>query len=191
MVARSTIFPRGRAIFVDRDGTLNPDLRYMSDPDRLELYPGVGEAIRLAHLHGFEVVCVTNQSGIERGYYSAEDVDRMHDRLNALLHRSGTQVDGFYYCPHTPEHGCACRKPGVELFERASRDFSIDLLSSAIIGDRALDILAGHRLGLLSVFVPSPGHETESRREIKAHSASPDMEGSTFLIAMCRLLARG
>ncbi len=183
--------PRIRAVFVDRDGTLNPDPRYLADTERLELYPRVGEAIRLAHAHGFHVICVTNQSGVERGFYTAEDVERMHVRLNALLHRDGTQIDGFYYCPHTPEHGCACRKPGTELFERAARDFSIDLKSSAIIGDRVLDLQAGNRLSLVSAFVPSPGHEVEARAEVTATAAVPEIQASTFLIAMCRVLARG
>jgi D-glycero-D-manno-heptose 1,7-bisphosphate phosphatase len=191
MLTRPLPPDRTRAVFVDRDGTLNPDLHYLADVERLELYPRVGEAIRLAHAHGFLVVCITNQSGVERGYYSTEDVERMHARLNALLHRDGTQIDGFYFCPHTPEHGCHCRKPGTELFERAARDFSIDLRSSAIIGDRVLDLQAGHRLSLVSALVPSPGHEAETRAEVRAHSAQPEIQGSTFLIAMCRLLARG
>jgi D-glycero-D-manno-heptose 1,7-bisphosphate phosphatase len=191
MSMRPTFPTMRRAIFVDRDGTLNPDLHYLADGERIELYPGVGEAIRLAHSHGFLVVCVTNQSGVERGYYTTDDVERMHTRLNTLLHREGTQIDGFYFCPHTPEHGCACRKPGTEMFERAARDFSIDLRTSAIIGDRVIDLQAGHRLSLVSALVPSPGHETETAKDVQAQAAHPEIQGSTFLIAMCRLLACG
>ncbi|HTP55565.1 MAG TPA: HAD family hydrolase, partial [Thermoplasmata archaeon] len=138
---------------MDRDGTLNPDLHYLKDAARLELFRGVGESLRLAIDRGWLVVCVTNQSGVERGFYTEEDVARIHERLNALLLPAGARVDAFYHCPHAPERGCACRKPGTELFERAARDWGIDLAASAIVGDRVLDAEAGKKLGLLTALV--------------------------------------
>lgn len=183
--------PRRRAVFVDRDGTLNPDFHYLADAARLEVYDGVGEGLRLLRAHGYLVVCVTNQSGIERGYYTAADVDRIHGRLNELLAPYGARVDAFYYCPHAPEAGCRCRKPGVELFERAAADLAIDLAASAIVGDRSLDIEAGNRLGLLTVLVPSRGHEREAERELAARPLTPDLVAPSFRAAAHRLLARG
>ena len=180
-----------RAIFVDRDGTLNPDLHYLSDAGRLELYPGVGDAIRLAQVHGFSVICVTNQSGIARGLITSADVDRIHERLNVLLHRDHTEIDGFYYCPHAPEAGCACRKPGVLLFERAAHDYHLDLSASSIVGDRALDVQAGDRLGLLTALVPQRGHEAESRQDIAQAGVTPEIRAATFSSAVHRILSRG
>jgi D-glycero-D-manno-heptose 1,7-bisphosphate phosphatase len=183
--------PLRRALFVDRDGTLNPDLHYLKEADRLELFRGVGEALRLARAHGELVVCVTNQSGIERGLYAAEDVERIHRRLNELLGRAGARVDAFYYCPHLPERGCACRKPGTELFERARADLRLDLPSSAIVGDRLVDIEAGRRLGILTALVRTPGHEQEVDAELARARVVADLSADTFAGAVARVLGRG
>ena len=180
-----------RALFVDRDGTLNPDLHYLRDADRLELFRGVGDALSLAHDHGFLTVCVTNQSGVERGLYSAEDVDRIHARLNERLRPHRARIDAFYYCPHAPDRGCACRKPGTLLFERARDDLGIDLGSSAIVGDRGLDIEAGRRIGLLTALVPRPGREAATAAEMSERGVAPDLVAGTFENAVLRILSRG
>jgi len=176
---------------VDRDGTLNPDLRYLRDAERLELYRGVGSALSLAHQHDYLVICVTNQSGIDRGFYTRDDVERIHHRVNELLRPSGTQVDAFYYCPHAPDAGCRCRKPATGLFEDAARDHGIDFGNSAILGDRPLDVEAGQKLGLLTGLVVPPGHEAELREETRTKGTQPDLFASTFLGALLRVLARG
>jgi D-glycero-D-manno-heptose 1,7-bisphosphate phosphatase len=180
-----------RALFVDRDGTLNPDLHYLKEAARLELYRGVGESLALAREHGFAIVCVTNQSGIERGFYSAEDVEQIHTRLNELLRPKGARVDAFYYCPHAPETHCDCRKPGTALFERAARDLQLDLATCAIIGDRALDVEAGDRLGLLTALVVPPGHEQAMAEEIRLTGVCPTIQATRFRSAVHRVLARG
>lgn len=180
-----------RALIVDRDGTIIPDLHYLADPERLELLRGVGESLRVARAHGYRVVCVTNQSGIGRGFYTANDVDRVHRRLNERLEAEGTRIDAFYYCPHLPEEGCACRKPATELFDRAQRDLDLDWGRSAIIGDRWLDMEAGRRLGLLTAFVPAVGHERESDLELTERNFVPDIRAATFRGATYRVLARG
>ena len=182
---------RHRALFVDRDGTLNPNLHYLKDAGRLELYRGVGAALRLVRARGWTIVCVTNQSGVERGLYTEEDVARMHARLNELLARQGASIDAFYHCPHTPEHGCRCRKPGTELFERARDERSIDLGASAIVGDRVLDGQAGRALGMLTAIVRGPGHEAEVDAELAAHRFAPEILASSFPSAVLRVLHRG
>ncbi len=183
--------PTARALFVDRDGTLNPDLHYLKEAERVELYRGVGPAIRLAHQCGYLVVCVTNQSGIERGFYSAEDVAAIHARINERLRPFGTRIDAFYYCPHAPESRCACRKPGTLLFERAAADLGIAFAESAIVGDRPLDIEAGRRLGLLTALVVPPGHEELLAAEVEREGTRPDITASRFGPAVARILARG
>jgi D-glycero-D-manno-heptose 1,7-bisphosphate phosphatase len=180
-----------RALFTDRDGTLNPDLRYLKEAERLDLFRGVGEAISLARDHGYLIVCVTNQSGIDRGLYTREDVERIHRRLNELLRRKRATIDGFYYCPHAPERGCACRKPGTLLFEEARREWNIDFGSSAIIGDRRLDIEAGQKLGLLTALVPNRSRADETATDFAGDTVHPDLVASTFANAVFRILARG
>jgi D-glycero-D-manno-heptose 1,7-bisphosphate phosphatase len=183
--------PLRRALFVDRDGTLNPDLHYLKDADRLELFRGVGNALSLAHDHGFLVVCVTNQSGVERGFYTREDVERIHFRMNELLRPLRAHVDAFYYCPHVPEARCECRKPGTLLFRQARDDWNIDFATSAIVGDRELDLEAGRELGLYTAMVASPGHSDDPVYEwVKDHGGA-DVTARSFPAAVLRILARG
>jgi histidinol-phosphate phosphatase family protein len=181
----------GRALFVDRDGTLNPDLHYLKDAERLEVFSGVGEALRVARAQGWLILCVTNQSGIERGFYTEEDVHRIHERLNAILAPTGGRVDAFYFCPHSPEHGCRCRKPGTELFERAQREWAIDFARSAMIGDRVLDTEAGQKLGLRTARVRWPLHAREVDAEFLAHGVTPEIVAESFSEAVRQVLARG
>jgi D-glycero-D-manno-heptose 1,7-bisphosphate phosphatase len=183
--------PIRSALFVDRDGTLNPDLKYMKEAERLELNRGVGEGLRVARHHGYLIVCVTNQSGVERGLYTREDVERIHVRLNELLRPQEARIDAFYYCPHTPEHGCDCRKPGTALFEQARREWNIDFAESAVIGDRSLDVESGRSLGLLTAIVSPRGHEAEVAAELLERSVVPDISALSFRGAVYRVLARG
>jgi D-glycero-D-manno-heptose 1,7-bisphosphate phosphatase len=183
--------PFHRAVFVDRDGTLNPDLHYLKDAERLEVYRGVAAGLRLLRAHGYLIVCVTNQSGIERGLYTEEDVARIHARLRERLARLGASIDRFYYCPHAPERGCPCRKPGTLLFEQAARELSILWAPSAIIGDRELDIAAGERLGLLTILVPAIGHRAGVLAEFPPGAPRPDLVAPSFREAAERLLHRG
>ena len=180
-----------RAVFVDRDGTLNPDLKYLREAERLEVYRGVIEGIRLLRAHGYRIVCVTNQSGIERGFYTEADVARIHARLSEILASGGARIDGCYYCPHAPERGCDCRKPGTRLFRDAARDLGLAWPSSAIVGDRMLDIEAVDRLGLFTVLVPSRGHREEALREFAPGHPTPDLVAPSFYAAAVRILHRG
>ncbi len=182
---------RRRALFTDRDGTLNPDLHYLKDAERLELFRGVADGVALARRHGYLVICVTNQSGIERGLYTREDVERIHRRLNERLRREGTEVDAFYYCPHAPERHCACRKPGTQLFEDAQKDWNLEMSSSAIVGDRGLDVEAGQRLGLLTALVPSRNPDSDSAREAAQDGPRAEIVAGSFENAVLRVLARG
>lgn len=179
-----------RAVFVDRDGTLNPDLKYLADADRVEVFRGVAAGLKWLRDHGYLIVCVTNQSGVERGFYRREDVDRIHERLNQRLADAGAHVDAFYYCPHAPEAGCACRKPGTLLFEQAEAEWGIRFAQSAIVGDRALDVEAGEKLGLLTAVVMSPGHVEEVERELQDRKVNPDIRALSFRGAARRVLGR-
>lgn len=151
-----------RVVFLDRDGTMNTEVNYLHRPEDLVLIPGTAEAVRLFNEAGFAVIVVTNQAGVARGYYTEEDVEKLHQYLNTLLGQSGAHVDAFYYCPHHPEHGigkykmdCRCRKPGTGMFEAAERDLAggIDRENSWMIGDKLCDTEAGHNYGIRSILV--------------------------------------
>jgi histidinol-phosphate phosphatase family protein len=183
--------PRRRAVFVDRDGTLMPDFHYLADPDATELARGVGDALRLLRQHGYLVICVTNQSGIGRGLFTAETVHQIHRRLNEKLRAYRASVDAFYFCPHLPEDHCDCRKPGTKLFHQAAEDWGIDFPPSALVGDRSADIEAGTTLGLFTVLVPEVAHTALVDRELAERHVRPDVRVSNFGVAAAAILHRG
>ena len=135
-----------RALFVDRDGTLIADAGYPRDPALVELLPGAADALR--ELSGsFALVIISNQSGIGRGLISEAEARAVHDRVIDGFARAGVGFAGAYYCPHTPDAGCPCRKPAPGLFVDAARELGLDLASSIMLGDKASDIAAGRAAG--------------------------------------------
>lgn len=156
-------------VFFDRDGTLIEERNYLSDPSGVVLIPGAAEAIRLARSHGWLAVVLTNQSGVGRGYFTIEDVERVHRRLEELLAGEGAQLDGIFVCPHAPGEDCRCRKPRPGLVEQAWHALGIDVPRSWMIGDKADDVelaraagmrgalvLTGYGAGSLAGIVPPP-----------------------------------
>ena len=149
-----------RAVFLDRDGTINVEKEYLHLPEDFEFIPGVPEAIRLLRTAGFRVIVVTNQSGVARGYYDEEAVAALHRHLDADLARYDTSVDAYYFCPHHPVEGigayrteCDCRKPLPGMLLRAACDFGLDLGGSYIVGDKLADVEAGLAAGCRPVLV--------------------------------------
>lgn len=142
-----------RAVFLDRDGTINEEVNYLSQPEDFRLLPGAAVAIRLLRERGWRVIVISNQSGVARGYYTEGDVAAIHARLRADLAQAGTGVDAIYYCPHHPDAACGCRKPGTLLFEQAARDCDLDLAASYVVGDKQSDLLPGKRLGCATILV--------------------------------------
>ncbi len=136
-----------RAVFMDRDGTIGRDVPYCSHPEDFELLPGVEEGIGLLNKDGFKVVIITNQSGIARGYFTAETLAEIHEKMCVDLAQAKAHVDAIYYCPHHPDEGCNCRKPNPTLMFRAAADLAIDISRSYMIGDREMDLETGRRAG--------------------------------------------
>jgi D,D-heptose 1,7-bisphosphate phosphatase len=151
---------KNKAVFIDRDGTINEDGPYLSDPGRFKMYPGVGEGVKRLKDAGFKIIVVTNQSGIARGYFTEEDLTAVHDRMKEEFARFGVTLDGIYYCPHHPNEGCSCRKPEPGLFEKAIREHNIDPGRSYTIGDKELDVAAGNRAGTTTILINSAQTKT-------------------------------
>jgi len=163
-----------RAVFLDRDGTLNVEVDYLSDPDDLRLLPGVPAALRRLAEAGFLLCVVTNQSGVARGLFDEETLFRIHERLVAELAAEGARVDSIGYCPHHPGEGelpyrreCRCRKPGPGLLEDAALRFGVDLARSFTVGDSLRDLEAGAALGVRGVLVRT-GKGAEEERKARA-----------------------
>ena len=151
-----------KAVFVDRDGTINVNVEYLDDPKKLKIYPGVAEGLKKLKENSFKIIVITNQSGIARGFFSEERLKEIHQKMREELSKKGATIDGIYYCPHHPADGCSCRKPETALFHRAARDFNLDLKISWVVGDSWRDIEAGRRIGAKTILVksgPSRGNE--------------------------------
>ncbi|MEW6324596.1 MAG: D-glycero-beta-D-manno-heptose 1,7-bisphosphate 7-phosphatase, partial [Nitrospirota bacterium] len=161
------------AVFVDRDGTLNRDVGYLNDPDRLELMPGADGAVRALNEAGLRVIVVTNQSGVARGVITESQLQAIHDRLRARLRPAGATLDAIVYCPHHPDDRCGCRKPGGGLIEQARAQFPIDCARSYVIGDKLADIQLARRIGAKAVLVRS-GHGQRTLDAWPAEEAGPD-----------------
>ncbi|MCL4329358.1 MAG: HAD family hydrolase [Candidatus Thermoplasmatota archaeon] len=128
--------PANRALFIDRDGTINVDCPYCWKIEDLRIYDDAVDIIRKYSSDGYIVVVITNQSGIGRGYFTKEDMERFNAEISRQMAARGARIDAFYYCPHTPSEKCECRKPGTEMIERSAEEFDIDLSKSLVIGDR-------------------------------------------------------
>jgi D-glycero-D-manno-heptose 1,7-bisphosphate phosphatase len=149
-----------RAVFIDRDGTINEEVGYVNHLDRFILLPRAGEAIRLLNHYGLKAVVVTNQSGVARGYFPESLIHRVHRKMEELLGREGARLDGIYYCPHHPDAGhppyrqkCRCRKPETGMVEDATRALDLDCSRSYMIGDRGHDLEFARRIGARGVLV--------------------------------------
>ncbi len=154
-LARSRGTASRSAAFVDRDGTLIVERGYLSDPAGLELIPGVAAALRLLRSCGHPVVVISNQAGVGRGKFP---LARAHDVMAGLrrqLRAEGVELDAIRFCPHAPDAGCACRKPGTQLFESVAEDLQLALRASVMIGDKRLDAAAGHAIEGTGVLVRS------------------------------------
>lgn len=140
-----------KAVFLDRDGTLIEDGPYLSDPGQIRFLDGAVDALKRLKQHGFLLVLITNQSGVGRGHFSEETLRAIHARLQSSLKKEGVALDAIYYCPHSPDAGCKCRKPKPLLFQTAIRDFSINPLASYAVGDKEEDAIAAKQVGCKTI----------------------------------------
>ena len=173
---------RSAAIFVDRDDTIMVDVKYCADPDLVRLIPGASEGLRALREAGYRVVIVTNQSGIGRGYFDAETLERVHNRLRDELRREGADYDAVYYCPHTPEEDCNCRKPKPGLLLKAASELNIDLGASYTLGDRDLDVRAGKAAGTKTILVSRTNRPDGSGSDPLADFVAPNLADAARLI---------
>lgn len=149
-------FAKNRALFLDRDGTINVDTGHLYKTEDLIFVEGMPEFIKKYNDLGYKVVVITNQAGIAKGYYTEEDMNKLHKYMNEQLKsKYDAHIDAFYFCPHHPDYTgeCDCRKPKTGMLEQAIRDFNIDIERSLLIGDKPWDIECGERLGIKSKYI--------------------------------------
>jgi len=143
-----------RLIVLDRDGVINEDSDdYIKSPDEFIPIPGSLAAIAQLNDAGFTVAVATNQSGIARGYFSEQTLADMHHKLNTLVAEQGGNIDAIYYCPHSPDDGCECRKPKPGLLQQIVSDYAVSAEDIYVIGDAMGDLLMAKSLNAKPVLV--------------------------------------
>jgi histidinol-phosphate phosphatase family protein len=179
-----------KAVFLDRDGTINQEVNYLSKIEEIKILPKVPGAIKLLNENGFNVIIITNQSGVERGYFSLESLIKINDHIVAKLDSEGAKVDGIYFCPHHPDSGCNCRKPKTGLLEKAEKDFEIDLTSSYMIGDKFIDLATGKNVGCKTILVLT-GYGRQELLEKESWEFQPDYIADDLLNAVEWIIKEG
>ena len=184
-----------RALFVDRDGTLIVDKDYASDPEQIEFVSGAVEALRQAQNLGLKIVITSNQSGVARGLFGIDAVERMNRRLVRLLAGQGVMADGVYYCPHHRQGtvakfavDCRCRKPAPGMVEEAALQLRLDLRRSYVVGDKLDDVELGMVIGA-EPFLVRTGHGREHERILQNHRLSSRVRRCDDLPAAVQLIA--
>jgi D-glycero-D-manno-heptose 1,7-bisphosphate phosphatase len=186
-----------KAVFLDRDGTVNEEVGYLTDLSRLRLIAGAGAAIKRLNCAGYKVILVTNQSGVARGYFPESLVHEAHERLTNMLREEGAVLDGIYYCPHHPTAGnarytmaCDCRKPGTGLIDTAAMDFDIDINRSFMIGDKWSDVELAQRAGVHAILVMSGFAPDDPGNKRPDHILDPDYTASNISEAVDWIIRR-
>jgi len=175
-----------KAVFLDKDGTIIPDVPYNVNPDLITLVEGVIEGLSLLKQQGYLFVVVSNQAGVARGYFKIGDLTLVEQKLNQLLNKEGIEIARYYFCPHHPngkieEYSitCKCRKPNPGMILQAIDDLQIDATNSWMVGDILNDVEAGNRARCRTILINN-GNETEW---VEGPSRTPDFAATTFLEA--------
>jgi D-glycero-D-manno-heptose 1,7-bisphosphate phosphatase len=172
-------------VFLDRDGTICEEAGYLNDAGRFRMFSFAAEAIRRLNEAQLPVVVITNQSGVGRGIFPESLVHEVHNVMRQQLAEENAQVDAIYYCPHTTEDDCECRKPRPGMLRRAAVEHGIDLRRSFVVGDRYGDIETAHGLGARGVLVRTGYGETEVAAETQGtRPKAPDFVADDLAAAV-------
>ena len=144
---------KNRAVFLDRDGTINRDMHYSADVSRLRVFKNAATAIKKLNDAGYKVIVISNQSGIARRYFKKKDVEKLNKIIIDRLGKRKAKIDAVYFCPHHPDENCSCRKPKSGMILKAKKDFNLDIKNSYMVGDMQSDIDLAKNVGAKSVFV--------------------------------------
>lgn len=144
-----------QVLFLDRDGVINVDVGYLSNPEQLEFIPGAIDAMKEAQKRGYDIIVVTNQSGVARGFYTEQEVVALHEEMSRRLEAQGVTILAYYYCPHHPEgkveaytKTCECRKPSPGMLRKAIEEWNVDVDGSFLVGDKPSDVQAAESIGM-------------------------------------------
>lgn len=189
-----------KAIFLDRDGTINEYVGFLRKEEDFRLIPGVSEAIKKINNSGYLAIVVTNQPVIARGEVTEEELEEIHKKMETLLGLDGAYIDDIYYCPHHPDKGfegeipelkieCDCRKPKTGMLEKATREHNIDLSSSIMIGDSTLDIKMAENAGMQSILLKTGQKGEDGKYEVSPTLIAEDLNDAINKI-ICKKVSK-
>ncbi len=168
----------GYVVFLDRDGVINQDSPdYIKNPDEFHFIPKSPEAIALLTRHGFDVILITNQSAIGRKMMDPSVLDTIFDKLKKGVAKAGGNITDIFFCPHTPEAGCDCRKPLPGLIHQAKAAYNIDPTQSLMVGDSAKDIECGQAAGCAKNILVATGNGEKAIKTLADKGIIPDFYG--------------
>jgi len=173
----------GVTVFLDRDGTLNYDPGFVTSVAELKLLPGVSSALARLKTAGAKLVVVTNQSGIGRGMFTLKELEAIHARLQGLLEQEGAVLDAIYFCPHHPDDGCRCRKPGRAMVDRAVADLHLDLQRSYLVGDHMRDMQLAKAVGARAILLTTEAVGAKALEVLQVEQAMPDKVAKSLVEA--------
>jgi len=162
-------------VFLDRDGTIIKDVEYLHSPEKVELLPHAGEGLRKLQSLGYKLIIITNQPGIGLGYYSEEDFFRVNREMFSQLRKYNVTISKIYYCPHTKDNKCSCRKPNTALIEIAKKAVNIDLERSYFIGDSTLDVKTGQNANLKTILLLTGKQGKDGNYKVKPTYVARDL----------------
>jgi histidinol-phosphate phosphatase family protein len=201
-VKKSSLENKQKAIFIDRDGTLNVEVSHLTSMDKLELLPNVGQSLKKINSSDYRAILVTNQPVIARGDCSKEQLKQIHNKLETILGKCGAFIDRIYYCPHYPVKGfageieslkvkCACRKPSSGMIDKAVLDFNISIEDSWLIGDTTTDVETAKRCKLKSVLVQTGYGGLDEKFDTVPDFIVPDFNAAvTFILSEYDVLCK-
>ena len=174
-------------VFLDRDGTIIAEKNYLNDPAMVELLPGAAEGLKFLQQNGFELIVLTNQSGIGRGYYTLTETHNVNRRLCELLIKNNVKISlrRIYFCPHAPDEKCTCRKPQTGMALKAQSHWLFDIKKGYVIGDKLSDLELGHNLNLPTVLVKTGYGATldESSLQLATYVADNLDDAARWIVA--------
>lgn len=171
-----------KAVFLDRDGVINVEKDYAHKIEDFEFLPGVFEAARVLSEKGYLLIVVTNQSGIGRGYYTADDFERLTEYMLQRFDEEGVQIAGVYHCPHAPDSDCECRKPLPGMFLSGVEDFGVDMQDSWVMGDKESDIEAALSAGIKNTILVRSGHKIDEQNTKAGYVVDGILDGARVVI---------
>ena len=178
-----------KAVFLDRDGTINKEVDNLCDVRDLRILPGVAGAIKKLNNLGFLTIIITNQPVVSRGWLTEKEINEIHAVLIKRLGKRGAKIDAVYFCPHHPDAQvkkyrlhCKCRKPNIGMIQKAVKRFKIDMRKSFMVGDSTRDILAGKRAKLTTILVKTGYKGKDGKYNVKPDFLAKNLNGAVRII---------